>query len=133
VDDLVSVRLPGEDTPVIGRVTRRVSGSVAGQVKIGVHAMAGNYRSLTLSRTTPRGRPDDREAFIYVAGSDPSGAQDSFLVSEKTLHDPDSRDAVIGGRQFTIHFNRVRHKGRGWALVGFEVLTSTAIPGNGSC
>ena len=59
-----------------------------------------------------------------MAGTDASGSQDSFLVPDKSLNDLVSREAVIAGQQFTIRFNRVRRKGRGWALVGFEIMAA---------
>jgi hypothetical protein len=124
IDDVVSMRLARDETCVLGRVTRRVPGSIDGHVMIGVRTISDHPKILTLSRTTPQGRTDDEQAFIYVAGADASGSQDSFLVPEKALNDPSSREVVIGDQQFTIHFNRVRRKGRGWALAGFEITGS---------
>lgn len=86
-----------------------------------IGTLSHHPKLLALSRSTPQGRADDEQSFIYVAGADASGSQDSFLVPEKTLNDPVSREAVIADQQFTIHFNRVRRKGRGWVLVGFEI------------
>jgi hypothetical protein len=121
IDDVVSLRLARDEACVLGRVTRRVPGPVRGQVMIGVRTISDHPKLLTLSRTTPQGRIDDETAFIYVPGLDTSGAQDSFLIPDKALNDPSSREVMIGSQLFTIRFNRVRRKGRGWALVGFEI------------
>ncbi|HLX25166.1 MAG TPA: hypothetical protein VKR38_17590 [Usitatibacter sp.] len=121
VDDLVSLRLARDEGCVLGRVTRRVPGAILGHVTIGIEELSDHPRSITLSRTTADGRRED-EAFIYVAGSDACGKQDSFIAPEKSLRDMESRDACIAGQRFTLRFNRVRRSGRGWALVGFEIL-----------
>ena len=125
VDDVVSMRL--SETPVLGRVTRRTPGPARGTVILGVQAMSLHPRAIVLTRTEPRNRPDDEEAFIFVAGMDPSGAQDSFLVPEKMVHDSETRVARIAGQKFTIGFNRVRRKGRGWAMVGFEIVAARPV------
>lgn len=127
VGDLVGMRLSDEDPCVLGRVVRRVPGQTEGQVTLGVLAISRSPQALTLSRTVRQGRPDDDDLFIYVPGGDDSGAQDGFLVPEKMLQDPVCHDTVLGDDQFTIQFNRVRRKGRGWALAGFEILDARRV------
>ena len=122
VGDLIGMRLSDEDPCVLGRVVRRVAGQVEGQVTIGVLAISKSPQALTLSRTQRQGRPDDEQVFIYVPGADSSGTQDAFLVPEKTLQEQASHDTVLGDDVYTIQFNRVRRKGRGWAMTGFEIL-----------
>jgi hypothetical protein len=127
VGDLVGMRLSDDEPCVLGRVVRRVPGQIEGQVTLGVLAISRSPQALTLSRTLRQGRPDDDEAFIYVPGADDSGAQDAFLVPEKSLQEPVSHDACFGEDVFTILFNRVRRKGRGWALAGFEILEAKRV------
>ena len=122
VGELVALRISDEEPCVLGRVVRRVPGAVEGQVVIGVRAISNAPRAITLSRTQRQGRPDDDAVFIYVPGGDDSGAQDAFLVPEKLVQEQASREAAIGDDVFTLQFNRVRRKGRGWALAGFEIL-----------
>ena len=126
VGDLVGLRISDEEPCVLGRVVRRVPGP-EGQVVIGVLAISNSPQALTLARTHPQGRPDDQGLFIYVPGSDDSGAQDAFLVPEKLLQEQCSHETAIGEDVFTLQFNRVRRKGRGWALAGFEILDAKRV------
>ena len=126
VGDVLGLRLSDEEPCVLGRVVRRVAGEVEGQVVIGLRALCNSPQALTLSRTEPQGRPDDDDVFIYVPGGD-GGAQDAFLVPEKFLAEESSRQTAIGDDLFTLKFNRVRRKGRGWALAGFEILDAKRI------
>jgi hypothetical protein len=127
VDDLVGIKLSEDEPCVLGRVARRVPGQHEGLVIIGVRALTGEPQALTLSRTQRQNRPDDDELFIYVPGAEDSGAQDAFVVHEKLLNEPGSHEATLGEDRFTIQFNRVRRKGRGWALAGFEILEAKRV------
>jgi hypothetical protein len=127
VGDLLGLRLSDEEPCVLGRVVRRVPGQTEGQVTIGVRAISNAPQALTVSRSDPQGRPDDDDLYIYVPGDDNSGAQDAFLVPEKILQEQVSHVACIGDDIFTLQFNRVRRKGRGWALAGFEILEAKRI------
>jgi hypothetical protein len=127
VGDLVGIHLSEDEPCVLGRVVRRVPGQIEGQVTLGVLAISKSPQALTLSRTQRQGRPDDDEVFIYVPGGDHSGAQDAFLVPEKILQEQIPQDTRLGEDMFTIQFNRVRRKGRGWALAGFEILDARRV------
>jgi len=127
VGDLVGIKLSDERRCVLGRVARRVPGPHAGKVVIGVNALCAQPRALTLSRRQRQNRPDDDELFIYVPGADGSGAQDAFLVHEKVLNETGAHEAMVGDDRFTLQFNRVRRKGRGWALAGFEILEAKRV------
>ena len=127
VGDILGLRLSDEEPCALGRVVRRVPGAVEGQVVIGVRAISNAPQALSLSRTRRQGRPDDEWLFIYVPGGDDSGAQDAFLVPEKILQEQTSHQASIGDDVFTLQFNRVRRKGRGWALAGFEILHAKRV------
>jgi hypothetical protein len=127
VGDILGIRMSEDEPCVLGRVVRRVPSEVEGHVIIGVIAMSHAPQVLALSRVERQGRPDDDDLFIYVPGGDDSGAQDAILVPEKLLQEPVAREAVLGEEQFTIQFNRVRRKGRGWALAGFEILDARRV------
>jgi hypothetical protein len=127
VDDVVSLRASSHEGSVLGRVTRRVPGSIHGHVTIGVQAMSDHPKVIVLSRTNPQGRSGDDETVIYVAGPDACGSQDSFLVPEKMLQQDGTHDAWVNTNQFTIQLNRVRRKGRGWALMGFEIVAAGPV------
>jgi hypothetical protein len=109
-------------------VVRRVPGQLEGQVTIGVDALSRAPQALTLKRTQPQNRLDDEDVYIYVPGREDSGAHDAFLVPEKILLDAHTHDVRIGDDVFTLQFNRVRRKGRGWALAGFEIVQAKRQP-----
>ena len=127
VGDLVGMKLSDDEPCVLGRVARRVPGPHAGKVVIGVDALCTRPRALTLSRRERQNRTDDDELFIYVPGGDASGAQDAFVVHEKLLNETGAHEAMLGENRFTLQFNRVRRKGRGWALAGFEILEAGQV------
>lgn len=127
VGDLVGMKLSEDDPCVLGRIARRVPGAQEGVVVIGVRALTAEPQALTLSRTQRQNRPDDDELFIYVPGGEDSGAQDSFVVNEKLLNEPSVLETTLGEERFTLQFNRVRRKGRGWALAGFEILEAKRV------
>ncbi|HXF78569.1 MAG TPA: hypothetical protein VN598_06885, partial [Usitatibacter sp.] len=127
VGDLVGIKLSDEQPCVLGRVARRVPAAYPGKVVIGVNALCAEPQALTLSRTQRQNRLDDDELFIYVPGGEASGAHDAFVVHEKLLNEPGVHEAMIGEDRFTLQFNRVRGKGRGWALAGFEILEARRV------
>lgn len=127
VGDVIGMRLSDDEPCVLGRIVRRVPGQVEGQVILGVDALSREPQAIALARTEPQGRPDDEDVYIFVPGAEDSGAQDSFLVPEKIVIDGNSHDARVGDDVFTLQFNRVRRKGRGWALAGFEIVEARRI------
>jgi hypothetical protein len=127
VGDVIGLRLTDEEPCVLARIVRRVPGPIEGKVVLGVDTITRTPQAITLKRTAPQGRPDDQDVYIYVPGNDDSGARDSFLVPEKIVIDGNSHDARIGDDVFTLQFNRVRRKGRGWALAGFEIVQAKRV------
>jgi hypothetical protein len=122
VGDLVGLRMSDAEPCVLGRVVRRVPGPMDGKLAIGVQMIARRPLAITLSRTERQGRPDDEDTYVFVSGACESGAQDAFLVPEKVAIDGNTHNAHVGDDVFTLQFNRVRRKGRGWALAGFEIV-----------
>ena len=129
VGDVLGLRISQDEPCVLGRVVRRVPGQVEGQVMIGVEILSRTPQAVTLARAQKQNRPDDVDVFIYIPGAEDSGAQDAFLLPEKAVIDGSSHEARIGDDVFTLQFNRVRRKGRGWALAGFEITEARRIVG----
>ena len=127
VGDLIGMRIADDEPCVLGRVVRRVPGQVEGQVVIGVDTISRTPQAIKLARTQPQNRADDADVYIFVPGHEDSGAHDAFLVPEKIVIDGNSHDARIGDDVFTLQFNRVRRKGRGWALAGFEIVEAKRV------
>ena len=106
----------------LGRVTRRMPSGDTGQIFIGVQLLTQAAQPLKLSQvvTFDNGQADG--TYLFVPGDDESGRRDAFLVSESTYELQSSYRAHVGNDSFTVKFNRVRNKGRGWILAGFEIL-----------
>jgi hypothetical protein len=70
----------------------------------------------------------DRElsenTFVFVAGADDSGRHDAFLLPENLQRDNAEFRTRAGNDLYKLRFNRVRNKGRGWVLAGFEIVTA---------
>ena len=128
VGDVVGMRISDDEPCVLGRVVRRVPGQVEGQLMIGVEILSRTPQAVTLARAQKQNRPDDEDVYIYIPGAEDSGAQDAFLLPEKIVIDGSSHEACIGEDVFTLQFNRVRRKGRGWAMAGFEIVEAKRIP-----
>lgn len=112
----------------LGRVTRRMPSSTTGQVFIGVQLLTHAAQPLKLTQivTFDHGHADG--TYLFVPGDDESGRRDAFLVSEGTYELQSSYRAHVGSESYTVKFNRVRGKGRGWILAGFEILPANRAP-----
>jgi len=64
---------------------------------------------------------------LFVPGDNECGRRDAFLVSEATYQQQHTYVARIGDDAFTLRMNRVRGKGRGWLLAGFEIVPSRRV------
>ena len=122
VGDLLGWRKSHAAPIQLGRVTRRMPGGSTGQVFIGVQLLTQAAQPLKLSQivTFDNGQADG--TYLFVPGDDESGRRDAFLVSEGTYELQSSYRAHVGNDSFMVKFNRVRSKGRGWILAGFEIL-----------
>jgi hypothetical protein len=128
IGDLVGWRPVGGAPIALGRVIRRLPSATAGQVFIGVRLMTAMGLPFTLSRTDAFDRGNADATFLFVPGDDDCGRRDAFLVSEATYQQQHTYVARIGDDAFTLRLNRVRAKGRGWLLAGFEIVPSRRVP-----
>jgi hypothetical protein len=135
IGDVVALRLSPDGPLELGKVARRVLAgdearvtigvqrahiTSAGRVVIGVRQLSPSVRRLavTPASANPGRRP---EQMLFVPGADPSGRQDAFLVAESAPIQGQVFDTEVDGRIFTLRLNRVRDRGRGWLLAGFEI------------
>jgi len=119
--DLIGWRNAGDNALVLGQVIRRMPSATCGQVFIGVKTLTEAALPLPLSQDLTL---DEHLAttYLFVPGDDDSGRRDAFLVPEKTFDLQPSFNARMAGETFTLRFNRVRGRGRGWILAGFEIV-----------
>jgi hypothetical protein len=118
--DLVGWRRTLGGPVVLGQVVRRMPGAHGGQVFLGVRLLSEAAQPLTLSQDL--GREADDATYLFVPGDDNCGRHDAFLVPEGRFDLRASYHTRIGASAFTLQLNRVRGRGRGWILAGFEVL-----------
>jgi len=129
VGDLLGWRkAPGEPC-AIGRVARRMPGSSSNQVYFGVQLLTAAARAVKLVEIAGE-RELAEEMHIYVPGDDDSGRRDAFLVTESRHRESTVYRARIEDHAFHLKLDRLRQRGRGWVLCGFEVeaLTVAAPP-----
>ena len=115
-------RVPGGPVSV-GYVARRQR-DAAGQVFIGVrlltHAALPNKLSSGIARDAEEGR-----ATLFVPGDDASGRGDGFLIPDGEYETRIARTVHTPQGKFRVRLNRIRSRGRGWLLAGFEVTPVT--------
>ena len=122
VGDLVGWRKAKGEPCTIGKVVRRVPGGSPGQVFLGVQRLTEAALPLRLVEEIGE-RELSENSFVFVAGADQSGRHDAFLLPENLQRENAFR-ARIGNDLYKLRFNRVRNKGRGWILAGFEIVTA---------
>lgn len=123
VGDLVGWRKAKGEPCTIGKVVRRVPGSSPGQVFLGVQRLTDAAQPLKLVEEVGE-RELSENTFVFVAGTDGSGRHDAFLLPENLQRDNAAFRARAGNDIYKLRFNRVRNKGRGWVLAGFEIVTA---------
>ncbi|HET7729106.1 MAG TPA: hypothetical protein VFK48_03650 [Usitatibacter sp.] len=122
IGDLIGWRRAAGGAIALGRIIRRLPSATAGQVFIGVQLFTETGIPFTLSRMDCYDRGRAEETFLFVPGDDESGRRDAFLVSESAFQQQHVYVARVGEDAFPLRFNRVRAKGRGWMLAGFEIV-----------
>jgi hypothetical protein len=123
VGDLVALRIPNEPL-VLGRIARAIPSLTSGEIVIGVSRMPGACLPVKVARTSSA-PSDPGFELLYVSGDDLSGRDDGYLVSEGVFADRTPLRVVARGDTFTLRFNRVRQRGRGWVLAGFEIISAS--------
>lgn len=119
--DLVAMRLRDGGPLVLGRVARSIPAG-HGKVSVGVHRLTSASRPVDV---LPIDEPGHGHALLYVPGLEPSGTHDGFLVSDAVFAKGGRIGVAVESLRYTLRFNRVRERGRGWVLAGFEVTDVT--------
>jgi hypothetical protein len=124
VGELLGLRFHPGTACVLGCVVRSVRRADGEASLVGVQRLSHPARRLRPCAM----RSDTREegTYIFVPGDDPSGRRDSFAVPYRLLEANERILVQRGGRDFALEFNRVRRRGRGWALAGYEMVDATA-------
>jgi hypothetical protein len=136
VGDIVALRLTPGGPLELGKVARRAFAQdservvigieradmmPSGRVVIGVRQLSAGVQQLEVTQGA-RGGSSRPEMMLFVPGQDSTGRQDAFLVSESAMVQGRAYDAAVGDLTFSFRLNRVRDRGRGWLLAGFEIF-----------
>ena len=120
LNEVVAVRAEPDQAPLLARVARRVFDPDAGAVSLGLELLCD---PLLQPRTAMlRGPGGAEETYIFVPGVDGAGRRDGFLVPYRVVQSGEPCTVGVDGREYTLAFNRVRRRGRGWVMAGFEIL-----------
>jgi hypothetical protein len=125
--DLVGVRSSPGEPLVLGMVVRSVGSVTAGRMVLGVRRLSSAGCPAGV-RDTSREGASARLQMIFVEGEDGTGRRDGCLVTEREYERRARFEAQLGERIFGFRFNRVRERGRGWILAGFEIDGVRKLP-----
>ena len=100
---------------------RRLPAATGGRVVIGLLRLTSATQPVRVRQISP-GAPLPELSLLYVPGDDESGRHDAYLASDASSADRKLFETTAGDDIFTFRFNRVRERGRGWVMAGFEVI-----------
>lgn len=120
--DVVALRLEAGGPLEICKVARSVPSPV-GRVWIGARRISSQARPIEVVQPVGLAGSED-VTLVFVPGLDESGRHDACLVSERAFEEGGPLEAFLGDCVYTFKFNRVRDRGRGWVLAGFEIVAA---------
>ncbi len=118
--DLIAVKLERGQPCVLGEVVRKAPCGSPTDVLIGISIISHSAQRLALESRNKRDGRNQVIAALFVPGADPFGLSDGFVVSHATDQSGLVASVVDKGDKFTFVLNRLRRKGRGWWLSGFD-------------
>jgi hypothetical protein len=120
VEDLVALRLAHGEPLVLGEIVRCMPAASPGRIMFGVRRISSAARPVRAFH--PSARAPSRElSLLFVPGDDADGRRDTYLTTEGNAAQRDPFEIVAGDETFTLRFDRVRDRGRGWVMTGFDV------------
>lgn len=135
----LSVPRSGDDSPVlgdvvgvqhdgalfVGRVVRRVVDPAADRLRVGVRLLARNPVPIQLAALGPRIPSAVRRVTgLFLPGEDSCGRHDAVLLPRAAFLARGPYEISLGGRSYSLRFNRDRVSGRGWSAARFEVMSA---------
>jgi hypothetical protein len=121
--DLVGIRRSWGEPLIVGRVVRSVPSADGERIAIGVSIISSSVQPITLSRPG-NGKPLPGIDTLFIAGNEVGGRHDAYLVPDRLYRDVGPFEATVGDDVYEFRFNRVRERGNGWALAGFEITAT---------
>jgi len=123
VGELVGLRFHPRTPVVLACVVRCVRRAEGEGLEVGVERLS--HPRLAARPCNLRSDARDQGTYLFVPGEDESGRHDAFVVPYRLLESNERFRTVRGGRDFALAFNRVRRRGRGWALAGYEMVDAS--------
>ena len=118
--DLIAVRLEPGQPCVLGEVVRKAPCTSPTDTLIGISIISRSAQRVLLEFRNKRDGRSQSIAALFVPGEDAFGTSDGFIVSHATDQSKPEANVVDKGDKFTFVLNRLRRKGRGWWLSGFD-------------
>lgn len=122
VGELVAVCVAKGMAPVLGKVVRSAPARSRGRMVLGVRRLGASYRIASVAHER-MGR-EVEEQLLFLPGEDSSGRHDAWLVPDRLFTGRSPFTATLGETRYILRLNRVRDRGRGWVLAGFEVVAA---------
>jgi hypothetical protein len=124
IGELVGLRFHAGTPVVLACVVRCVRPADGDAIEVGVERLS--HPRLAVRPCALRSDTRDEGTYLFVPGEDESGRQDAFVVPYRLLESSERFRVARGGRDFALAFNRVRRRGRGWALAGYEMVDASS-------
>jgi len=124
VGELLALRFHAGTPLVLACVVRCVRQAESATLLVGLERLSNP--GLPLRPCALRTEHGLEGTYVFVPGEDSSGRQDAFVVPYRLLESSERFFVRHGGHDFALGFNRVRRRGRGWALAGYEMVDATA-------
>lgn len=118
--DLIGIRLRAGEALLLGRVMRSVAANDGVHMLIGVQLLNSASRPAEMMDAEAAGSA--AAPILFVPGLEPGGSHAGFLFPEAGHAVGEEIQVQAGSHCFNVRFDRIRERGRGWALAGFEVL-----------
>jgi hypothetical protein len=122
VDDLVALRIGPAEPLLLAKVVRRLPAATGGRVLLGLLRLSCAAQPVRARRSSDAALPE--LSLLYIPGEDEAGRHDAYLTSDAGAAERALFDTAVGEDIFTFRFNRVRERGRGWVMAGFEVTAA---------
>jgi hypothetical protein len=102
-------------------------GTSPGQVYLGVQVLCTAPQAVKMVELAGE-RELSEEVHIFLPGRDDSGRHDAFLVNDSRHRENAVYRTRVEERSYGLKLDRVRQRGRGWVLAGFEVEALNVPP-----
>jgi uncharacterized protein YjeT (DUF2065 family) len=130
--DLIAMRLYPDRPFVIGEIVRKRAASASSGISVGVRLISRDAVALALEFESSDDQPGSECRCLYIPGLDRSGRHDAIVVPEGAFRPGKVLRLKEKGEVLRMSLNRVRRKGRGWVVAGFEIVVDEGPAAQGA-